>query len=649
MDINVVSYKELPVPEELLKRFETTEEDKKFINNSRLTIQDILTKKSDKKLVIIGPCSIHDYDLAFRYAKLLKSKFDSYKNLFLVMRVYFEKPRSRTGWKGFIYDPDLDDSCNIEKGLNLARSLLLELTKLKIPIGFEFLDVITPQYLSDLVSWGAIGARTSESQVHRQLASGLSVPIGFKNLTDGNIKKAIDGVISSNYPHSFLGFGYNGKPYHIETKGNKYSHLILRGGDDGINYVQEKVNNTINTLKKEKIETGIIVDCSHANSNKDYKRQILTCFSVARQMRSNENIVGVMIESNLYDGKQELIKGKELKDGISITDSCIGWDMTVAILNEFDIKLNEIDIHNSESLKKMRELVAMCEPIILTKELRLGELPSPVKDDEFIITYDNDLYDLVSQCDISLYPILHRRLSYAQRIAKLKFYSNQFDFMIKKNDLLHMITDFSVEREILRRTNTLPISGLFEKIISLMKKIQCEYISYISENKKIGYLGGKGSFSHECLENVRGKHIAFPNMTEMTKSFIANEIDYVMVPVYNSLIGDIYRFDNGHRIGSLQHKIELDLMTNREVYDIKLIKKLYIQEIVLKEVHDYVQKLNMENIIITKTTTESCIKAISDTEPCFVICSASNKSNYLHIVESNISDHNYTHFEIYTN
>ena len=347
-NMNVQEIKEIISPTFLLEKYKLNNEDISFIDKSRKTIQNILNGTDSRLLVVVGPCSIHDYDSAIAYAKLLKEC--SYKNLFLVMRVYFEKPRSRTGWKGFIYDPNLDDSFDINKGLTLARKLLLEITQLNIPIGCEFLDTISPQYLSDLVSWGAIGARTSESQIHRQLASGLSMPIGFKNLTSGDYNKAIDGIISASYSHNFLGIDEQGIVSQVITKGNKYGHLILRGGDVP-NYYQCCIEDISRALEKEKITTGIIVDCSHGNSQKEYNRQILVALYVKRLRYLGYTLRGIMLESNIEMGNQKI--SSTMKKGVSITDACINIDTTQKLLNI----LNETIVYYPKTLSEIRTLI----------------------------------------------------------------------------------------------------------------------------------------------------------------------------------------------------------------------------------------------------------------------------------------------------
>ena len=304
---------------------------------SRKVIEDIISGKDNRLLVIVGPCSIHEYDGAIQYAKFIQSIKDIYqKELFLIMRVYFEKPRTSVGWKGFINDPHLDNSFDINHGLDLARKLLLEITLLGIPIATEFLESFTPQYISDLISWGAIGARTVESAPHRQLGSGLSMPIGFKNGTGGSIDIAINAIIAAQNPHTFFGINHQGRVARVNSKGNEYSHLILRGGKTGPNYSPESIREAIELLQKAKINNGLIIDCSHGNSEKNHLNQHKVASSIAEQIENGTSLIrGVMIESNLNPGKQSLIFGEKdkLKPGISITDACIGIETTIMIFN----------------------------------------------------------------------------------------------------------------------------------------------------------------------------------------------------------------------------------------------------------------------------------------------------------------------------
>ena len=304
--------------------------------SGRAEITDILHGCDHRLLVVVGPCSIHDTKAAREYASRLKDCIDEHsKHLRIVMRVYFEKPRTTIGWKGLINDPHLDESFKINDGLRLARHLLVDLAEMGVPAGTEYLDMITPQYMADLVTWGAIGARTTESQVHRELVSGLSCPVGFKNGTSGNVQIAIEAVQSAAHPHTFLGHTKHGQSAIFVTKGNPDCHVILRGGRKTVNYDAASVNDACAMLEKSNLPARIMIDCSHANSNKDHTRQPAVCADVATQVAGGEQrIIGVMIESNLVAGTQKLVKGKPLTYGQSITDACIGWDDTEKLLRE---------------------------------------------------------------------------------------------------------------------------------------------------------------------------------------------------------------------------------------------------------------------------------------------------------------------------
>ncbi|MFZ0746798.1 MAG: 3-deoxy-7-phosphoheptulonate synthase [Terracidiphilus sp.] len=306
------------------------------IFNARLDISRILGLHDPRLLVLVGPCSIHDTKAAREYAALLKSAINEFSaDLHIVMRVYFEKPRTTIGWKGLINDPYLDQSYKINDGLRLARHLLLDLAEMGVPTGTEFLDMISPQYVAGLVSWGAIGARTTESQVHRQLVSGVSCPVGFKNATSGDVQVAIDAVLSAAHSHTFLGHTKHGQSAIFVTTGNSDCHIILRGGIKSVNYTAEYVEQTEAQMEKAGIKPRIMIDCSHANSNKDYTRQALVCRNVAGQVASgNRNIIGVMLESNLVAGAQKLVPGQPLVYGQSITDGCMDWAETRALLAE---------------------------------------------------------------------------------------------------------------------------------------------------------------------------------------------------------------------------------------------------------------------------------------------------------------------------
>ncbi len=328
----------LPPPEHLIRFFPIQSTPVEgLVADTRRVIQKIISNEDDRLLVILGPCSIHDPSAAIEYAKrLIKERHHFKDTLEIVMRVYFEKPRTTVGWKGLINDPYLDESYKIDEGLRIARQLLIEINRLGLPAGSEFLDVISPQYIGDLISWGAIGARTTESQVHRELASGISAPIGFKNGTDGNIKIATDAIQAAARGHHFLSVHKNGQVAIVQTQGNKDCHVILRGGKKP-NYDLASVQEACAELEKAKLPKRLMVDCSHANANKQHMLQLDVAKDIGKQMASGSNhIFGVMIESHLIDGAQKFTPGKDrveqLTYGQSITDPCLGWDDSVACL-----------------------------------------------------------------------------------------------------------------------------------------------------------------------------------------------------------------------------------------------------------------------------------------------------------------------------
>ncbi|MEY4547817.1 MAG: hypothetical protein RL685_4012 [Pseudomonadota bacterium] len=335
-NLRVLGIRPLISPAILNEELPITPAGEKTVEVTRAAIKELLCEQDDRLLAVVGPCSIHDPSAALEYAKLLLGAAERLReDLLIVMRVYFEKPRTTVGWKGLINDPGLDESYQINTGLRMARRLLCDLNDMGLPCGCELLDPISPQYISGLVSWGAIGARTTESQVHRELASGMSMPIGFKNGTDGTIKIAVDAVVSSARPHQFLGVTEQGLAGIVSTKGNPECHVILRGGATGPNYDAETVQSTAAALTKAGLRRGLMVDCSHGNSSKDYRRQPLVAKALAEQIAAGERaILGVMIESNLVEGNQSLEAGKPLKYGQSVTDACINWDATVPVLEE---------------------------------------------------------------------------------------------------------------------------------------------------------------------------------------------------------------------------------------------------------------------------------------------------------------------------
>ena len=332
-DVRVREIKPLTTPLELLGRLKESAETTQNILQTRAAIHRILHQADDRLLVIIGPCSIHDPVAGLEYAKrLLSVRKALAADLLIVMRVYFEKPRTTVGWKGLINDPFLDGSYQINEGLSLARKFLLDVNELGLPAGAEFLDMITPQYLADLVSWGAIGARTTESQIHRELASGLSCPVGFKNGTDGGVRVAIDAIKTAASPHHFLSVTKEGQSAIIATTGNEDCHVILRGGHTP-NYDATNVNSVCTSLASAGLAPRLMIDCSHANSSKQYKLQIEVARDVGAQVATGDaRIIGLMVESHLNEGRQDQMPGCDLAYGQSITDACLGWDDTINVL-----------------------------------------------------------------------------------------------------------------------------------------------------------------------------------------------------------------------------------------------------------------------------------------------------------------------------
>lgn len=333
-DLRIAGRQEVISAKSLISEQPISEKSSETVFNARKEFSDVLYKKDERLAVVVGPCSIHDPSAAKEYAELLLNEKNNLKdNLLIIMRVYFEKPRTTVGWKGLINDPDLDNSFNIDKGLSIARQLLRDINDMGMPAGTEFLDVITPQYIADLISWGAIGARTTESQVHRELASGSSCPIGFKNATNGGIQVAADAIGSALHPHKFLSVTKEGKAAIFSSSGNKDCHVILRGGKEP-NYTKEFINSTSEILQSNGLEESIMVDMSHGNSSKQHKKQIDVCKNIADQISAGEDrITGVMIESNLVEGNQKADDLGNLVYGKSITDACLNWQDTVDCLH----------------------------------------------------------------------------------------------------------------------------------------------------------------------------------------------------------------------------------------------------------------------------------------------------------------------------
>lgn len=341
INTNIKSSHVLLTPNEVKEKLPLTKTAENTILKFRQEIEHILDFQDRRKFIVVGPCSIHDPKAAIEYGeKLLDLAKKVEDKLLLIMRVYFEKPRTTVGWKGLINDPEMDDSFNVEKGILIARSLLLKLTELGLPTATEALDPIIPQYISELVSWSAIGARTTESQTHREMASGLSMPVGFKNGTDGNIQVAVNALKSARTPHNFLGINQKGQVSVFQTRGNAHGHVILRGGTQP-NFDAENIKLVEEQLKAAKLSPRIVVDCSHGNTNKDYRLQSMVFENIIQQiLDGNSSIVGMMLESNLYEGSQTITGNRgELKYGVSVTDKCINWEETERIILAAHAKL----------------------------------------------------------------------------------------------------------------------------------------------------------------------------------------------------------------------------------------------------------------------------------------------------------------------
>jgi len=336
-NINVSAFDPMPSPEEIHARLPLTASAASLVMHGREILRNILDRRDPRLFVVVGPCSIHDPVAGLDYAQRLKALADAVgETLYLVMRVYFEKPRTTTGWKGYINDPDMDDSFRVDQGMHKAREFLLQLAELGMPTGTEALDPIAPQYLGDLMSWTAIGARTTESQTHREISSGLSTPVGFKNGTNGDVGIAVNAILSASRPHSFLGINGQGRTSIVRTRGNRYGHLVLRGGDGRPNYDTVSVQMAEQALRKAGLPSNIVVDCSHANSYKKHDLQPLVMADAVNQVRlGNKSLVGMMIESNIVAGNQAIPDDlSQLKYGCSVTDACVDWETTEKMIRD---------------------------------------------------------------------------------------------------------------------------------------------------------------------------------------------------------------------------------------------------------------------------------------------------------------------------
>ncbi|MFO7786835.1 MAG: 3-deoxy-7-phosphoheptulonate synthase [Halospina sp.] len=350
-NVNIEEQQVLTTPAALKEQLPLTDAARRTVLEGRQTINNILDGKDPRLFLVVGPCSIHDPDAALDYARRLKALADEVSDtLFLVMRVYFEKPRTTTGWKGLINDPHLDDSFDIERGLYIGRKLLLDIAELGLPTATEALDPTAPQYLQDTIAWSAIGARTTESQTHREMSSGLSMAVGFKNGTDGSLDVAVNAMNSTANPHSFLGIDQNGQVAITRTKGNPYSHVVLRGGGNGPNYDSVNVALCEKELQAADVRNAIMVDCSHANSNKDPAVQPLVMQDVTHQIKEgNQSIIGLMVESNIHWGKQKLAAMDDMEYGVSVTDACIDWETTDKAIRQMRDELRDQIPHRHRS------------------------------------------------------------------------------------------------------------------------------------------------------------------------------------------------------------------------------------------------------------------------------------------------------------
>jgi 3-deoxy-7-phosphoheptulonate synthase len=625
----IKTFSELPTPKDVISKYDIDDEHKQFVIDSRKTIENILSSKDDRLMVIVGPCSIHNYDQAIDYANKLKTL--QTKNIFIVMRVYFEKPRTCLGWKGFIYDPYLDESNKISDGLVLARKLLIEITKMKIPIGLEFLDTITPQYLADLVSWGAIGARTTESQIHRQLASGLSMPIGFKNLTDGNVDKAVEGMKSSSYPHAFLGIDEDGKTSFIETIGNPFSHIILRGGDSGTNYNED----FLIKLQSKKLSNKIVIDCSHGNSEKNYKRQVLVAMYIRRlHLLKNYNIGGIMIESNINEGNQKIDNITNLKYGVSVTDACINWMDTEYLIKTLD----NIQINNDLSdLKSVREIINYYDKCLYTENYDYLPIIVPVQKCYEVDKQINE----ITNGNIKQNILLSLRLSLSEKVAEIKLQSNTFEFLKKETSTLECITNMDVEKNILKEASYYSKEDLMIKIMELSKWIQVSHVEYMMKNIKIGYLFGLNTCSHEAIEKLYGNHIICSNLEDIYKKIDNKEIDYALIPSYNIKAGIVNNIPiNYISCGRLNILIQLSIWTNTK--DVSEYEIFYIEPHIDKEVNS--TKLKYKNKIYTNNSRQAMLDVINCDKSAFTIAS-SKPNGMLYKLEDIHDPNNRTYFE----
>jgi 3-deoxy-7-phosphoheptulonate synthase len=440
-DLRIQGLANLTSPNDLIHRIPVKESAAILITKARETAARIMAGQDDRLLVVVGPCSIHDPEAALEYATKLKAVANALQqDLLIIMRVYFEKPRTTVGWKGLINDPHLNNSFDINQGLQVARKLLSDITDIGLPIATEFLDTISPQFISDFIAWGAIGARTTESQVHRELASGLSMPIGFKNGTSGNVRIAIDAIQAASHSHHFLSVTKNASAAIVRTLGNKDCHVILRGSSQGTNYDEQSILAVAEELKAANLPTQVMIDCSHGNSRKDYRRQPLVAKALAAQIAAgSEHVAGVMIESHLQAGRQDLLPGKPLVYGQSITDACISFSETIEVL----------------------EGLAMA-----VRERRRLKLSKQAPDDELLA----DLRAQIDEIDMQIQSLLQLRASTASEIGKMKRHHNQQAAVYRPERETQILAQIKA-----RNAGKLPdeaLESVYRQIMTLCRSVQ---------------------------------------------------------------------------------------------------------------------------------------------------------------------------------
>lgn len=660
-NVRIESIESLETPEEVIAAMGG--HDSSVIEEARRTISEILHGRDSRQLIVVGPCSVHDVQQALDYGRRLQLLRPRFSHLYLVQRVYFEKPRTTVGWKGLIYDPDLDDSSNIRRGIRLARQTLLELTRMGIPCACEFLDLVTPQYLADLVSWGAIGARTSESQLHRQLASGLSMPVGFKNLTNGSFTQAVDGVISARMPHQFLSVTDSGVVASVKSKGNQDCHTILRGGSTP-NYSEAHIAQYSAMLEARGIDTGIVVDCSHSNCDKVWQRQVLVAIYTRRlQLSGKYPIRGLMMESHINAGCQKLVAGKEkeLKYGVSITDPCMDLETTELLLTV----LEAMEEREFTTLDELREAIQRADRdiLLLVKDSVAAAVPPKivVAKSHLHVELDKELAEMClpyGDKAPTLMMMIALRMSISEGVASVKMRNNTGQFLLRQNGILEMVTHLSVERKILSEagqelssvkldhTGSPNLPPLYLRILEKSKAVQVAYITAMLEKTRIGYLFGPGTMSFQCVEKFRGQHISFSSVAAIYEALANGSIDYGLIPTHNSHIGAIYTLPEEavRVVTEISHPVILSCYAN--VPSLKQVELVICEPHMYAEAYKFVES-HLRHIEFRKSA--SSVDAILETRkssvPTATIAGTAG-SSLLHLVAENVVQDNFTVFHL---